>query len=125
MLSASAQLVAFVPSADLDRARRFYEDVLGLRVTDANGFAVVAEANGVTVRITNVGEGLRVQPFTLLGWDVADIHGEIARLIDLGVEFLRVEGLDQDDDGVWTTPDGSQVAWFKDPDGNTLSLSRH
>jgi catechol 2,3-dioxygenase-like lactoylglutathione lyase family enzyme len=125
VLSASAQLVAFVPSADLDRARRFYEDVLGLRVTDANGFAVVAEANGVTVRITNVGEGLRVQPFTVLGWDVVDMHGEIARLVDRGVEFLRVDGIDQDDDGVWTTPDGSQVAWFKDPDGNTLSLSRH
>ena len=125
MLSASAQLVAFVPCADLDRARRFYEDVLGLRVTGADGFAVVAEANGVTVRITDVGEGLRVQPFTVLGWDVADLHGEIARLVDRGVEFLRVDGIDQDDDGVWTTPDGSQVAWFKDPDGNTLSLSRH
>ena len=94
MLS-SATPVAFLASTDLDRSRHFYEGLLGLRVVHADAFAVVIDANGIALRITNV-----------------------------GVEFLQVDGLQQDAAGVWTTPDGSQVAWFKDPDGNTLSLSQ-
>jgi catechol 2,3-dioxygenase-like lactoylglutathione lyase family enzyme len=124
MLS-SGQLVAFVPSADLDRSRAFYEDVLGLAVSHQDGFAVVIQTDAVTVRITNVGPTLRVQPFTVLGWEVDDVHKQIAELAARGVEFLRPDGLDQDQDGVWTAPDGTQVAWFKDPDGNTLSLDHH
>jgi catechol 2,3-dioxygenase-like lactoylglutathione lyase family enzyme len=125
MLS-SARPVAFVPSTDLARSRQFYEGVLGLRVVQADHFAVEVDADGFTIRITNVGETLDVQRFTILGWHVEDIQGEIGRLVDRGVEFLRVEGIEQDEAGVWTTPDGTQVAWFKDPDGNTLSLDhRH
>ncbi len=118
----SARLVAFVPSTDLERSRRFYEGVLGLEVTADDGFAVVAESNGVRIRITHVGDELRAQPFTILGWRVADIHAAVADLVARGVELLRVDGLDQDDASVWTAPGGTHVAWFKDPDGNTLSL---
>jgi catechol 2,3-dioxygenase-like lactoylglutathione lyase family enzyme len=122
----SAPLVAFVPSSDLDRSRAFYEDVLGLAVSHLDGFAVVIQTDAVTVRITNVGPTLRVQPFTVLGWEVADVHAQVAELTARGVEFLRPEGLDGlDEAGVWTTPDGSQVAWFQDPDGNTLSVDHH
>jgi catechol 2,3-dioxygenase-like lactoylglutathione lyase family enzyme len=64
-----------------------------------------------------------VQPFTVLGWPVADVHAEIAELTAGGVSFLRVPGVEQDEAGVWVAPDGTKVAWFKDPDGNTLSLS--
>jgi predicted enzyme related to lactoylglutathione lyase len=64
-------------------------------------------------------------PFTIFGWEVEDIHATIAELTAKGVEFLRFSFFQQDEAGVWTSPDGSQVAWFKDPDGNTLSLSRH
>jgi catechol 2,3-dioxygenase-like lactoylglutathione lyase family enzyme len=118
----SARLVAFVPSTDLQRARQFYEDVLELEVIAVDGFAVVAESNDVQIRITHVGEQLDVQPFTILGWHVDDIGGAVADLAARGVEFLRVDGLDQDDAGVWTAPGGAHVAWFKDPDGNTLSF---
>jgi hypothetical protein len=99
--------------------------VLGLSVVGADSFAVVLQTGAVTVRVTNVGASFHVQPFTVLGWAVADVHGIIRSLTDRGVEFLRVDGIDQDDAGVWTTPDGTQVAWFRDPDGNTLSLNRH
>jgi catechol 2,3-dioxygenase-like lactoylglutathione lyase family enzyme len=121
----SAQAIAFVPSTDLARSRAFYEGVLGLPVVGADSFAVVLQAGSVTVRVTNVGASLHVQPFTVLGWEVADVPATIRSLVDRGVTFLRVDGLDQDEDGIWTTPDGTQVAWFRDPDGNTLSLDHH
>ena len=124
MLS-SAKPVAFLPSTDLDRSRQFYESVLGLRVVHADGFAVVVDAGEVTVRVTNVGERFNIQSFTVFGWQVDDIREEIAELVNRGVQFLHVEGLEQDEAGVWAAPSGTHVAWFKDPDGNTLSLSDH
>ena len=122
---AAARTVAFVPSTDLARSRRFYADVLGFAVAEQDPFAVVLDAGGVTIRVTDVGPELRVQPFTVLGWEVGDIRAEIAGLAERGVGCLRVDGVEQDDAGVWTAPGGSQIAWFHDPDGNTLSLSQH
>ena len=121
MLS-SAQTIAFVPSTDLARSRAFYEGVLGFPVVAADAFAVVLRTDAATIRVTNVGAELHVQPFTILGWEVADIRASIGSLVEDGVRFLRVDGIDQDEAGVWTAPDGTQVAWFQDPDGNTLSL---
>ena len=88
-------------------------------------FAVVVDGGGLTIRVTNVGHEFTVQPFTVLGWEVDDIRAEIAGLVERGVEFLRVGAVAQDEAGVWTAPDGTHVAWFRDPDGNTLSLSQH
>ena len=122
---AEALPVAFVPSTDLERSRRFYEETLGLPVRDEDRFAVVLDAGPLTVRVTNVGQEFHVQPFTVLGWEVAEIRAEIVQLAGRGVTFLRVGGVEQDVDGVWTAPDGSRIAWFTDPDGNTLSLSQH
>jgi catechol 2,3-dioxygenase-like lactoylglutathione lyase family enzyme len=118
-------VVAFVPSTDLDRSRHFYGEVLGLPVVHQDGYAVVCRAGSVTLRVTNVGSSLRVQPFTVLGWEVDDIAAVTRQLTVRGVQFLRPDGLDLDEQGVWTTPDGSQVAWFTDPDGNTLSVDHH
>jgi catechol 2,3-dioxygenase-like lactoylglutathione lyase family enzyme len=115
--------VAFVPSTDLERSREFYEQVLQLPVAYADSFAVVLQAGGTTVRVTNVGPDLHVQPFTVLGWQVTDVHAEIAELTARGVSFLRVPGVEQDEARVWVAPGGTKVAWFKDPDGNTLSVS--
>ena len=118
-------LVAFIASTDLARSRRFYETVLDLPVLSEVDFAVVIAAGAGTIRITNVGPDLRVQPFTVLGWQVDDITQEVDHLIKRGVEFLKVPDLPQDERAVWTAPDGTRVAWFKDTDGNTLSLARH
>lgn len=120
----SAAVVAFAPATDLERSRAFYEGVLGLTVIELTPFALVLDGDGTTVRVTQVGE-LRVQPFTVLGWDVQDIQAQASELAERGVEFVRYEGMGQDEHGVWTAPGGAQVAWFRDPDGNVLSLTQH
>jgi len=121
---ASARVVAFVPSTDLARSRSFYESVLGLPVVSADAFAVVVDGPGGHIRITDVGSALRVQQFTILGWEVPDIAAEVDALSARGVEFTRYPGMPQDDRGIWTAPGGAQIAWFPDPDGNTLSLDQ-
>jgi catechol 2,3-dioxygenase-like lactoylglutathione lyase family enzyme len=119
----SALPVAFVPATDLGRARDFYEGVLGLPVQDVSGFACVFRVGPITLRVTKVGE-LTPPPFTVFGWEVAAIHETAAGLAGRGVEFVRYDGMDQDRAGVWTAPGGAQVAWFRDPDGNVLSLTQ-
>jgi catechol 2,3-dioxygenase-like lactoylglutathione lyase family enzyme len=121
----SARTVAFVPSTDLARSRAFYEGVLGLPIASQDPFAVVVRFAEATIRITAVGDSLTVQPFTVLGWEVDDIGSAVRDLAAKGVEFLRFDGMPQDDAGVWTSPDGTKVAWFHDPDGNTLSIDAH
>ena len=119
----SSDLVAFAASADLSRARAFYEGVLGLPVLDQDDFACVFDANGTMLRVTAVRE---VSPagYTVLGWRVADIEAAVRGLSARGVAFSRFDGMDQDDNGIWTSPGGSKVAWFTDPDGNVLSLTQ-
>jgi len=117
-------IIAFIPTKDAARARVFYEELLGLRFVSDDSFAVVMDANGTMVRITRVGE-FTPFPFTVLGWLVEDIHQTVAEMTSKGVQFTRYGFLKQGEDGVWTAPDGAKVAWFLDPDGNTLSLSQH
>jgi catechol 2,3-dioxygenase-like lactoylglutathione lyase family enzyme len=117
-------LIAFIPSKDAARARIFYEEKLGLRFVSDDSFAVVMDANGIMVRITRVGE-FTPFPFTILGWLVNDIHQTVAEMTSKGLQFKHYAFLEQGNDGIWTAPDGSKVAWFLDPDGNTLSLSQH
>jgi extradiol dioxygenase family protein len=115
-------LIAFIPVSDLIEAQSFYVDVLGLRVTEESPYAVVLDAGGRMLRLTPV-DGLQPQPFTVAGWDVPDIVESIDALVNRGVSFIRYEGMDQDVKGIWSTPTGDRVAWFKDPHGNTLSLT--
>jgi len=119
-----SELVAFVPTTDAARARAFYEGVLGLRlVSDEKPFASVFDANGTMIRVTTVPE-LKPQPFTILGWRVANIEATVDRLAAGGVEFQRYKSMnDSDPRGIWNSPGGARVAWFKDPDGNVLSLT--
>ena len=119
----AARAMAFVPATDLGRARDFYEGVLGLEVLDVSGFACVFRAGGATLRVALVDQ-LSPQPFTVFGWTVGAIGETMAGLAARGVEFLRYEGMDQDPTGVWTTPGGDRIAWFRDPDGNVLSLTQ-
>ena len=115
--------MAFIPVTDGARARAFYETTLGLPVIEESPFALVVDANGTTVRITPVPD-LRPQPFTIAGWEVADIDETIEKLVARGVKFNRYDGMKQAANGVWTSPSGGLVAWFVDPDGNTLSLTQ-
>lgn len=120
---AAQPLLAFIPVLDLDVATSFYGGVLGLEVVEASPYAAVLDAGGTSVRLTLV-DGLRPQPFTIAGWQVSDLAATIDAISANGVEFLRYDGMDQDERGIWSTPGGDQIAWFTDPDGNTLSLTR-
>jgi catechol 2,3-dioxygenase-like lactoylglutathione lyase family enzyme len=119
---AESTLIAFVGSADLDRSREFYCDVLGLRLVEQSRFGCVVDANGTMLRITAVQE-VRARPYTVLGWGVADIAATIAALTAAGVSMQLYDFLDQDASGIWTAPGGARIGWFSDPDGNTLSLT--
>jgi len=119
----SSDLVAFVAATDLRRARALYEQTLGLPVLEHNDFACVLDAHGTTLRVTAVPEVAR-GGYTVLGWRVTDIVAAVRDLCARGVTFLRHEGMSQDEHGIWTAPGGAKVAWFADPDGNTLSLTQ-
>ena len=123
MTLGSADLVAFVAATDLGRAREFYEHVLGLTVVDDNPFACVFDTRGTTLRVTKV-DAPRTAGYTVLGWETADIAAVMHDLAARGVTFDRFPGMTQDDLGIWETPTGDRVAWFEDPDGNTLSLTQ-
>jgi catechol 2,3-dioxygenase-like lactoylglutathione lyase family enzyme len=118
-------IIAFIPTRDAEHARTFYQETLGLRFVSDDSFAIVMDANGTMVRIARVAEYTPF-PFTLLGWEVADIDAAVADLTAKGVQFHRYAFLDQALNGVWTAPgNAARVAWFPDPDGNILSLSQH
>ena len=120
MLTAS-RLVCFVATADADRARAFYRDALGLALVEDNGFSLVFDADGTQLRVQRV-EAVAPHPYTALGWKVDDVTAAVRALAVRGVAMARFPGLPLDADAIWNAPDGSRVAWFHDPDGNTLSL---
>jgi catechol 2,3-dioxygenase-like lactoylglutathione lyase family enzyme len=123
MLS-STNIVAFVPTKDSGKAREFYEGVLGLRFIKDDGFAMVLDANGIMIRVAKMNDFTPAQ-FTILGWQVSRIEGVVRDLQNKGVRFEIFGFFKQDDLGIWTAPTGDKVAWFKDPDGNILSVSEH
>jgi catechol 2,3-dioxygenase-like lactoylglutathione lyase family enzyme len=116
--------IAFVSTTDPERARAFYQDTLGLTFVADEGFALVFDLAGVMLRVTRVDE-LRPQPFTVLGWRVDDAEATVRELTGRGVAFERYAGLEQDELGVWRSPSGARIAWFRDPDGNVLSLGQY
>ncbi|MFM1726020.1 MULTISPECIES: VOC family protein [Rhodococcus] len=116
------ELVAFLASTDLDVSSMFYVDTLGLTVTERTPFALVVDGGGGTeLRITLV-QSKADTGYTVLGWRTADLSATVDELRDKGVDFLRYQGMDQDDHAAWTAPDGTRVAWFHDPHGNVLSI---
>lgn len=119
----SNKLMAFLLTKDKSRAKAFYADTLGLTFVRDDGFALVFNANGTMLRISEMKE-FTPQKGTTLGWEVDDLPAAVRELAQRGIHFERF-GMPQDDLGIWTAPGGDQVAWFKDPDGNLLSLSRH
>jgi catechol 2,3-dioxygenase-like lactoylglutathione lyase family enzyme len=119
---ADAQPLCMVPTADPKKARAFYGDVLGLRFIGEDGFALVFHCGATQLRVQKV-EALTPQPFTVLGWVVPDIGAAVAGLRAKGVALQRFAWMTSGSD-VWAAPGGALVAWFKDPDGNTLSLTQ-
>jgi catechol 2,3-dioxygenase-like lactoylglutathione lyase family enzyme len=118
----AAPFIGFVPVLDLAVAREFYASTLGLSVAEETPAGLVLDAGATMLRIAAVPR-FSPQPFTVAGWAVPDIRTTIAELSGRGIAFVRFDGMDQDADGVWTAPNGDQVAWFHDPDGNVLSLT--
>ena len=117
------EVSAFIATAHGRRAKAFYTTVLGLTLVEDSAASLVFDAHGTMVRISKV-ERLAPAPYTVLGWSVPDIRAAIEELSNHGVTFERLQGMAQDEIGVWTSPEGHRVAWFKDPDGNTLSLTQ-
>jgi catechol 2,3-dioxygenase-like lactoylglutathione lyase family enzyme len=119
---ADKKLKAFIPTVDPEKAKNFYKNILGLQLLSQDSFALEFNANGTLLRIATV-DKLHPQPFTVLGWNVDNIVFVIESLVKLGVKFEKFDFFEQDTLGIWTTPGGDKVAWFKDPDGNLLSLT--
>lgn len=122
---ADQSLIGFVAASDPERAKKFYRDTLGLPlVSEELPFALVFDAHGTMLRVAIVKEVAPAR-YTVLGWQVRDIIAAAKTLSEAGVHFERYPGMEQDELGIWHSPGGAQVAWFKDPDGNTLSISQH
>ncbi len=118
-------VVPFVAIVDVERAKQFYGQTLGLKlVSEEPPFAIVFDANGIMLRLV-IAKQIATGIGTILGWQVPDIAAAVRDLQQNGVRFERYEFMKQDELGIWTTPTGAKVAWFKDPDGNILSLSEH
>ena len=116
-------LMACVSTAEPAKARAFYEGRLGLEVLGSDDYGVMYDVNGRRLRLSYVQE-LQPAPYSVLCWVVPDIRAAIAALTLKEVVLERYEGLGQDAAGVWASPDGTLVAWFKDPGGNVLSLAQ-
>lgn len=124
MKLSGAKVITFLVTADRISATAFYRDTLGLPVTHEDQFACVFDLGGTSLRLSQV-DGFRPEQHTVLGWDVADIRETILDLRNAGIDFTFYEGMGQDELGIWSPPgSGTKVAWFKDPDGNMLSLTQ-
>ena len=116
-------LVAMVATRDAGRAKAFYGETLGLTLVNEDQFAVVFDARGTRLRVSIVRD-LAPAKYTVLGWEVPDIVTMVNELQSAGVQFEHYGFKGQDDTGIWTAPGGARVAWFKDPDGNVLSVTQ-
>jgi catechol 2,3-dioxygenase-like lactoylglutathione lyase family enzyme len=122
---AAYPIIAFVTIVDVERAKSFYRDTLGLTLLNEEPpFALVFNANGVMVRL-GMAKKLPEAHGTVLGWQVSKIEVAVEKLEAAGVRFERFDGLTQDEKGIWVSPTGAKVGWFRDLDGNILSISEH
>jgi catechol 2,3-dioxygenase-like lactoylglutathione lyase family enzyme len=123
MLSKST-LAAFIATSKPEEARKFYENVLGLTLISDEEYAIVFDANGTTLRVQKAAK-FTPHPFTSLGWHVGDVETAVAELRAKGVTFEQYPWMPEGSNGIMTFPEGARVAWFKDPDGNLLSLDQY
>ena len=125
-MSVLTKMIGFLATTNPERSKVFYGDVLGFKLVAEDGFALVFDANGTMLRVRKA-ETFTAAQGTVLGWEVDDIYDAVEALKTRGVRFeqFNLPFMKQDSHGVWTPPSGDQVAWFKDPDGNVLSISHH
>ena len=123
-MTPDSKIIGFIPTRNAERALEFYQNLLGLRFVSDDAFAIVFESNGNMIRLVRI-EEFTPAPYTILGWQVEDVESTVKELAAKGLALQRYSFLDQSEDGIWTAPGGAKVAWFHDPDGNTLSLSQH
>ena len=123
----SSPPIAFVPTGQPEAARLFYEQTLGLNFITDNDFAIVFHVGAHPQTMLRVVRTRNFSPaaHTVFGWAVEDLKQAVDELATKGVTFLRYNHFEQDQRNIWNAPDGSRVAWFKDPDGTTLSISQH
>jgi len=121
---ASGKMVGFVPTKDYDKARAFYEGKLEFEFVSLDQYALVMSVGGHRIRIAKVPNFTPLQG-TILGWEVKNIETVVIWLRDRGVPSEKYPFVQDRELGIWTTPNGDKVAWFKDPDGNILGVSQH
>lgn len=119
-----AKMVGFVLTTDYEKARAFYEGKLGFEFVSLDQFALVMRVGGHMIRIGKVPDFKPLQG-TILGWEVGDIEAAAKWLKERGVPVEKYPFVQDKELGIWTAPTGDKVAWFKDPDGNVLSVSQH
>ncbi|MEO1322095.1 MAG: VOC family protein [Pseudomonadota bacterium] len=119
----SAKTTFFLATSNAEEARKFYENGLGLTLDSDDEYALVYQLGGAELRLSKVPNHTPL-PFTVLDWQVPSILDAHAELAVRGISFTIYDGMGQDQNGVWTSPDGgARILWFKDPDGNVLSVS--
>jgi len=121
---AGGKLVGFLTTTDYEKARAFYEGKLGFEFVSLDQFALAMRAGKNMIRITKV-ETFKPAQGTVLGWEVDDVKAVVLWLSSRDVVTEKYGFVPDQELGIWTAPSGDQVAWFKDPDGNVLSLSHH
>jgi catechol 2,3-dioxygenase-like lactoylglutathione lyase family enzyme len=122
---ASGRIVGIVPTLDSKRAREFYEAKLGFQFVSEDPFALVVRAGDTKIRVSKVPKDFTPVAFTILGWEVQNIEAVVAWLKGRGVTCEKYPFVQDQELGIWTAPNGDKVAWFKDPDGNVLSVAQH
>jgi predicted enzyme related to lactoylglutathione lyase len=121
---ALSPIVAFVTIHNPERAKMFYRDVLGLPLMGEElPYALVFDCNGTMLRLAIDPESPPIRG-TVLCWRVTSIEATVRALMQVGVVFERWDFMPQDELGIWSTPTGAKVAWFKDSEGNLLSVSQ-
>lgn len=118
----SAQpIIAFAATTQPARALSFYAFVLGLGLIEDAPHALVFDAGGSMLHVQKLRTFVPAS-HTVLGWHVNDILAARHGLESRGIKCELAPGLLADKDGVWTGPAGDRMIWFRDPDGNLLSL---
>src|SRR5262245_291308 len=124
MMPAFGKMVGFLLTKDYDKARAFYERSLGAEFVSLDQFALVVSIGGHHIRISKSPNFVPLHS-TVLGWEVPDIERVVDALTQHGVTFEKYPFVQDKERGIWSAPGGSKIAWFKDPDGNVLSISQH